>query len=312
MKDLVTFRKLDALRGVPHPFPYQGSKRYLANAIIPLLPSDTQRIFEPFCGSAAISIAAKYTGRVKEAVIADVNAPLIELWNAILNQPQELCLQYERMWMDQMEDPKMYFNKVREAFNDQPTPARLLYLLNRIVKGAVRYGRDGRFNQSADNRRLGAKPKVVASRISGVCEVMKGTRAIAGDYASVALEASQADVVYMDPPYQGTSTKADHRYAANLQRTDFEPVLREMNERGLSYIVSYDVVDSNESYGQPLAEDLRLTHLHLIAGTSTQATFLGQMKTTVESLYLSPALVDRIGGANKIRALLNESADTLF
>ena len=305
MIDSIPFCTLDELKGVPHPFPYQGSKRYLANAIIPLIPDGTSRLIEPFCGSAAVSVAARYTHKISQVVLADINAPLVELWNAIIDTPDALAEEYGRMWDEQLSDPKEYFMRVRAHFNEEPNPSALLYLMNRIVKGSIRYGRDGRFNQSADNRRLGARPQVVSTRIHGVSNLMQGARVFAKDYAEIVAEAEVGDLVYMDPPYQGTSNNADHRYAAGLRREDYEMVLDEMNHRELSYMVSYDVVDSHDTYGKRLSDNLGLIHLHLCAGTSTQATLLGKKKQTVESLYLSAALVDRLGGEERIPALLN-------
>ena len=45
---------------IPHPIPYQGSKRNLANQILKFFPKNIPRLVEPFAGSAAISIAAAY------------------------------------------------------------------------------------------------------------------------------------------------------------------------------------------------------------------------------------------------------------
>jgi site-specific DNA-adenine methylase len=52
---------------VPQPFLYQGSKRALAPLILQYLPISTTRLVEPFCGSAALSIAAEVTRRRTEA-----------------------------------------------------------------------------------------------------------------------------------------------------------------------------------------------------------------------------------------------------
>lgn len=49
---------------VPHPIPYQGSKRNLAKQILSFFPNDTRVLFEPFAGSAAISIAAAFKKKV--------------------------------------------------------------------------------------------------------------------------------------------------------------------------------------------------------------------------------------------------------
>ncbi|GAB3660659.1 hypothetical protein GCM10027589_22460 [Actinocorallia lasiicapitis] len=290
----VTPTKLEALKSAPHPFPYQGSKRALAHSIIHLLPDDTQTLVEPFAGSAAISIAARHLGRATQAVINDVNEPLMELWQRIIDAPDELVDAYERMWNDSLGDPKAFFVARRVEFNETHDPALLLYLLNRIVKGAVRYGKSGAFNQSADNRRLGARPETVRSRVHETSAVMSGTKVHSGSYESLLVNASARDVVYLDPPYQGVTNVADHRYMAGLAREEFEHSLAEANRNGISYVVSYDAIRDDNKYGRPLSDALDLTHLHIVAGRSAQGTLSGRDEVTIESIYLSPALVSRL------------------
>ncbi|MGH9580536.1 MAG: DNA adenine methylase, partial [Terriglobales bacterium] len=63
--------------GVPHPIPYQGSKRLLAPAILSFIPKNRfRRLIEPFAGSAAITLAAAQNRMFKEYVIADLLKPL--------------------------------------------------------------------------------------------------------------------------------------------------------------------------------------------------------------------------------------------
>jgi site-specific DNA-adenine methylase len=45
---------------IPHPIPYQGSKRNLASEILRFFPANIVRLIEPFAGSAAISIASAF------------------------------------------------------------------------------------------------------------------------------------------------------------------------------------------------------------------------------------------------------------
>ena len=74
---------------IPHPIPYQGSKRNLAKYILPFFPLEIKTLFEPFSGSAAISIAAAVHGKATHFHLNDVNQPLIALWNEIINNPKE-------------------------------------------------------------------------------------------------------------------------------------------------------------------------------------------------------------------------------
>lgn len=219
----------------------------------------------------------------------------MDLWAEILERPSALCKEYERQWIEQTLDPKAYFFKVRNEFNKTHNPCQLLYLLARIVKGSVRYSSDGQFNQSADNRRSGMKPNTMRKNIFGVSALLsKKTSTTAVDFRQAVMNANENDLIYMDPPYQGTSFTRDHRYFNGLTYEEFADALSYMNELNLSYIISYDGITGEKAHGKLLPDRLQLKHLHIYAGRSSQATLLGNDHETIESLYLSPALVRRL------------------
>lgn len=279
---------------IPHPFPYQGSKRSIAQHILRYFPSDVHCLIEPFCGSAAISIAAAAHNLSKRFWLNDLNGPLMSLWQEILERPYELTNRYEKFWNEQHPNKKKFFFKIRDEFNFSHNPHHLLYLLARIVKGSVRYSSKGLFNQSADNRRSGMHPKTMQQQILGVSALLFGKTTLSSvDFREVASKAKKNDLVYMDPPYQGTSFTKDHRYYNGLTYHEFVDALITLNEKDISYIISYDGKTGEKSHGKALPPKLALKHLHIHAGRSSQATLLGQKKVTVESLYLSPALVER-------------------
>lgn len=280
---------------IPHPFPYQGSKRALAKHILPHFPHDVERLIEPFCGSAAISIAAASYNLAQQFHLNDLNQPLMHLWAEIINRPNQLADQYEALWHEQHPHRKAYFFRIRAEFNQTHQPHHLLYLLARIVKGAVRYSSDGNFNQSADNRRSGMKPDTMRQNLLGVSHLLAPhTTLSTTDFYQVASQAEAQDLVYMDPPYQGTSFTRDQRYTNGLLYEAFVDALHNLNEKNISYIVSYDGLTGNKKHGKPLPASLSLKHLYIHAGRSSQATLLGTDDQTIESLYLSPALVARL------------------
>ena len=283
---------------IPHPFPYQGSKRGIAQHILPHIPADAHCLIEPFCGSAAISLATAASNRANQFWLNDANAPLMALWAELLERPMNLADRYEGLWHRQLPDRKAFFFRIRDEFNQTHEPHLLLYLLARIVKGAVRYSSDGRFNQSPDNRRTGMRPKTMREQMLGVSALLADrTKLTAKDFRSVVADASLDDVIYMDPPYQGTSFTRDHRYFNGLSYDEFVEALKRMNEREISYIISYDGQTGGKQHGQPLPRHLSLRHLHIHAGRSSQLTLLGKTCETVESLYLSPTLVERLAGS---------------
>ena len=281
--------------GVPHPIPYQGSKRWIAKAIVSCLARNTVRLVEPFAGSAAVSLAAALHGKARRFWLNDLNKPLMELWRRIINSPQELTDKYGQLWLEQQGKQREYYDRVRAEFNQTHQPHLFLYLLARCVKAAIRYNARGEFNNSPDNRRLGAHPDTMAKHILAASSLLRGrTRVTTHDFREVLEHAVATDVVYMDPPYQGVCGNRDQRYLKGVGFEDFAEALQDLNNRGVPYIVSYDGRTGEKTHGRPLPQSLELLHLEVEAGRSTQATLLGRKCDTVESLYLSPALMERI------------------
>ena len=282
---------------IPHPFPYQGSKRVIANEILKNFPDAVDRLIEPFCGSAALSIAAAYRGNAHSFWLNDINEPLMELWTWILERPKDLAFHYEQLWAEQLSDRKAFFYRIRDEFNSSNQPHHFLYLLARIVKGSVRYGVDGSFNQSADNRRFGMRPRTMRRQLFAVAALLGGKATLSAmDFRQVISMANKNDLVYMDPPYQGTSLGRDQRYRMGVAYDELVDALYRLNAKGVSYIVSYDGQTGERVHGIPLPHNLHLKRLSIFAGRSAQSTLLGKEQNTVESLYLSRELVRRLDG----------------
>ncbi|MEI7946949.1 MAG: Dam family site-specific DNA-(adenine-N6)-methyltransferase [bacterium] len=276
---------------IPHPIPYQGSKRNLANDILRYFPTKVETLHEPFAGSAAISLAAAAHHRANKFHINDLNKPLIDLLRTIVNTPEKLVKEYEFLWHEQLSDTKGFYNKVRDDFNLTGRPDYFLYLLARCVKASVRYNANGEFNQSPDNRRKGTTPTTMRDQLRGASFLLKGKTTFSSkNYRDVVMQATENDLVYMDPPYQGVCGNRDTRYLASVQFCEFVEVLEQLNDRNIRYIVSYDGRTGSKVYGIKLPDHLKLAHIELKAGRSSQATLLGRDDLTFESLYLSSSL----------------------
>lgn len=293
---------------IPHPIPYQGSKRFLATEILSRMPSHFSRLIEPFAGSSAISLAVAFHKMTDRFWINDAHVPLAALWQEIIGQPEVLAAKYESLWRMQLGREREFFDLVRDQFNESHKPEHFLYLLARCVKAAIRYNSDGRFNNTPDNRRKGAMPTEMRERIVGAAALLAGKTVITAlDYRDVLNECRLGDMVYMDPPYQGVGATRDQRYGPKIDHQQFYDALGRLNRLGISFLVSYDGRCGDKQYGKPLPEGLNLIHLELYAGRSTQATLLGRADITYESLYLSPALAAEIQDADnsKLRGQLS-------
>ena len=224
----------------------------------------------------------------------------MRLWEIIIESPETITLGYERLWKAQLGNQRKYYDTIRAKFNETHEPEYLLYLLARCVKASIRYNSEGQFNQSPDNRRLGMNPETMRWHILAASRLLKGRATVTfGDYRQSLESAKPQDVVYMDPPYQGVCLNRDPRYISLLDFDSFTASLRNLNRRDISFILSYDGKTGAKSYGRPMPDDLRLVHIEIEAGRSSQATLLGRDHITYESIYLSPALIERIGVIRK-------------
>lgn len=280
------------MSNLPHPVQYQGSKRNLASFILGFFPDKVDRLVEPFAGTGAISIAASAKQYAQRFWLNDLNQPLIELLQLIINNPCEITDNYASIWNEQHSDSIGHYFETRTKFNQTNDPKLFLYLLARCVKGSVRYNSEGLFNQSPDKRRKGTVPATMSKNIAGVSRLLKGKcHFTAWDYRKVLAEVQQTDLVYLDPPYQGVCGNRDSRYLSGIDFDEFVLTLESLNDRGIRFVISYDGKLGNKTFGQILPERLALKRIEIEVGRSSQSTLLGRAEKTIESLYLSSNLI---------------------
>ena len=291
----------------PHIVQYQGSKRKLASQILEYMPRRFNRLIEPFSGMAAITIAAATEKKADSYIINDINSPLVYLLREAIENPIRLYNNYKEVWESQFvfgDNHTQHFYDIREEFNNgNQTPENFLYLLARCVKGSVRYGSSGNFNQSPDKRRHGTKPETLKRNVCAVSELLKGrVKFYSLDYREILEMAKPGDLVYMDPPYQGVSNTRDSRYYAGVDYDEFVDAIEDLNKRSIDYLISYDGICGHRTYGKDLPAHLGCEKILLNAGLSSQATLLGKKSTTFEALYLSHSLLD-LNEALKMEAI---------
>ena len=260
------------------------------------MPAKFDRLIEPFSGMAAISIATAMESRADSYILNDLNKPLVNMLEEAIENPKTLVDEYRKVWNEQFsygDNHVEHFYVVRDRFNEgQKTPANLLYLVARCVKGAVRYGANGKFNQSPDKRRHGTNPDTLEHNVYAISRLLKGkTSFFALDYHDVFEMARPGDLVYMDPPYQGVTNVRDNRYFSGVPFDEFAEAIRILNNKHVDYLISYDGLCGGKEYGEDLPESLGCKKIMLNAGLSSQALLLGKKATTFEALYLSESLI---------------------
>ncbi len=309
---------MPAHASVPHVLPYQGSKRLLAAGIGRYLRAAgrVDRLYEPFCGSAALTLYAARHRLATRFVLGDSLAAVVQLWQLVAESPIAVADHYAALHRDQNEGGMGHFDIARNRFNRHGDARDFLWLCARCVKNAVRFGSSGLFNQSADRRRAGTQPRRMTANIQAASQLLRGRSEFrVGDWQHTLRDAGPRDLAYLDPPYFGTSVGADPRYHQGLDRARLIEGLRALRDRGVRVILSYDGRTGDRTYSAGLPADLGLVHLELDAGRSAQATLLGRSDRTVESLYVSESLyaaADAAKGEGKARALGSSGASLPF
>lgn len=284
---------------IPHIVQYQGSKRILAPQILQYMPQKFNRLIEPFAGMAAITIAVSKQNRANGYLMNDINEPLVCILKEAVNEPENLVYEYSKIWNEQFHfsgGSIEHYYKIRDEFNNgNKSAANMLYLLARCVKGSVRYGSNGMFNQSPDKRRNGTSPDTLSKNVRIISNYLKGkSRFTSIDYQEVLKNACAGDIVYMDPPYQGVCGRKDSRYFSGIDFADFIKNVEFLNEKGIDFIISYDGQCGDKQYGEDLPKSLELSKVLLNAGLSSQSLLLGKKEITYEALYLSKNLKNKI------------------
>lgn len=276
---------------IPHPIPYQGSKRNLAADILRFFPQKIDRLIEPFAGSAAITIASAYYFKANKFIVNDINEPLINLWDKIVNEPQTIIRDYHHIWNNQLGNEEEFYYQIRDSFNQTKDPKYLLFLLAKCVKAAVRYNAEGNFNQSPDKRRKGRLPENMRFDILNVSNLLKDKVTFHSvDYEEILDMATENDLVYMDPPYQGTAKNGGFRYMEDLNHENLVISLCKLNKRNIPFILSYDGRTDNKTYGEELPTELNLHKIEIDAGRSSIATLHSRNERTYEAVYISDNL----------------------
>ena len=145
--------------------------------------------------------------------------------------------------------------------------------------------------------------------IIGVSELLKGkTTFYSTDFSEILDLATNKDLIYLDPPYQGTGLNGGFNYSGNIEFDHFILSLNELNFREIPYILSFDGRTGNKTYGNPLPDSLNLYKIEIDAGRSSQATLLNRNENTFEALYISPSLLNKINIKDLFQSKSSQSA----
>jgi DNA adenine methylase len=255
-----------------------GSKRRLAPSIGPRLLSSLQgsgRYFEPFAGSLALFLWLRSNGWKGPAILSDACEPLIVTYQAIQHDHLAVDEMLRQLAEGEKATPATeraaFYAETRRRFNVRPRlgwlpsdpfqAGRLIYLNRRCFNGLYRTNAKGEFNTDFGGEAR-KTPMPTAEELGALAGELANATLRCSDFAAVVEEAAEGDVVYADPPYNGTYTG----YSAPFGPRDQERLaaaLKGAVARGATVVASNADTEYVRALYQPWAtvEELELTYL---------------------------------------------------
>lgn len=223
-------------------YPYE-----LKNGII-------ERYIEPFVGGGAVLIDILQNYDVRQAYAFDINMDLINSYNVIKNNVEELITNLERMETEylqlEQEERKNYFYNIRNEYNDYTLQeneqnvqraSQFIYLNRTCFNGLYRVNRDGKFNVPVGSYK---NPTICDEKnLRSLSELIQNVQFQYGDYRKSMEYVTENTFVYFDPPYRPLNmtsgftsyTKEDFNDDNQRELANF---YRELNERNAKLMLS--------------------------------------------------------------------------
>lgn len=193
--------------GVP-PIKSQGIKTKLVPWINSIVPESFDGTWiEPFAGTGAVA----FNCAPRRAILCDTNPHLINFYSAIAREEinptlVRAYLAHEGALLLEKGEAHYYF--IRERFNAEHSPLDFLFLNRAGFNGMIRFNRKGGFNIpfcKKPNRFSQAYITKITNQVAWVSQILhaKDFSFRCQSFEETIAQASEADIVYCDPPYIG-------------------------------------------------------------------------------------------------------------
>ncbi|HEN0625031.1 TPA: DNA adenine methylase [Streptococcus agalactiae] len=221
-----------------------GGKRQLLPEIKKYIPSKISTYVEPFLGGGAVLFELQ----PKKAIVNDFNSELINVYQVIKDNPEELILSLESHKQLNNED---YYYKIRgldrtEGFDDLSNvekASRILYLNKTCYNGLFRVNRAGQFNTPYGKYKNPNIVNEVTIRAMSKYLNKNNVKLMTGDYKEALKNLRKGAFVYFDPPYLPISSSSSFTgYTENGFEIDKQIELRDeckkLAKRGIDFLLS--------------------------------------------------------------------------
>lgn len=213
---------------------WAGNKTAVMPELMQHLPAGS-RLVEPFAGSCAVMMATDYP----HYLVADINPDLINLYKKAAKHTEELIQCAWALFSEDNSAERYYENRL--SFNEDTTlttierAALFLYLNRHCYRGVCRYNQSGKFNVPYGHYK---KPYFPHAEILTFAEKALRATFICASYDETLAMLRAGDVVYCDPPYDGTFSGYHTAGFSDDNQYDLASILVRRSSEGHPIIVS--------------------------------------------------------------------------
>lgn len=213
---------------------WAGNKTAIMPELKKHLPAGP-RLVEPFAGSCAVMMATDYP----HYLVADINADLINLYKKAAQYTEELIQCAWVLFSEDNSAERYYENRLR--FNEDTTlttlerAALFLYLNRHCYRGLCRYNQRGKFNVPFGNYK---SPYFPHAEILTFAEKAVRATFVCASYDETLAMLQAGDVVYCDPPYDGTFSGYHTAGFSDDDQYDLASILVRRSSEGHPIVVS--------------------------------------------------------------------------
>lgn len=221
---------------------WAGGKRQLLPQIIPLIPTNYKKYYEPFVGAGAVLLDLQ----PQEAIISDTNTELINVYHVIKTQPAELI---ELLKKYEQKHCNSFYYSIRNAdrdvesfgkLSDVEKAARTVYLNRTCYNGLYRVNRFGYFNTPIGHN---SSIQIVNEKgIKGIHGYLNSAKVtlLNCDYRDALKGIRRNDFVFFDPPYypmnRDSFLRYDSSYFGIKAQEELKSVCDALTKRGIRFI----------------------------------------------------------------------------
>lgn len=266
---------------------WTGGKRQLLPVIRELMPKTYNRYFEPFVGGGALF----FDLAPKDAVINDFNAELINCYQQIKDNPQELI---EILKVHQEYNSKEYYLDLRSADRDEridmmsevQRAARILYMLRVDFNGLYRVNSKNQFNVPYGRYK---NPKIVDEELISAISVYLNNNQLeikTGDFEKAVLDVQPGDFVYFDPPYIPLSetsafTSYTHEGFSFADQVRLRDAFKRLSDTGAYVMLS----NSSSALVEELYKDFNIHYVEATRTNGAKSSSRGKISEIIVTNY---------------------------